>query len=649
MEKAQSDLDTRRLFSEETQAMAQGSSSISGSPSKKLGEVLVEEGVITPEQLEEALSYQRKYGGRLGWILACLGYIRRIDLYRVLAKHFGLELWLDREGIISYIDHRLISRFIPNELANHEVIPARSDGKTVVILTSDPMSKRLESFCKKHFPDKQIKQIVITDLDLIKSLEHFFKDKFIDRAINGLFYLTPQYSASIVFSKTQVFLMGALIFLFLIGIYFNVRLTFVIILLFIQIFYVFSILFKLVVSIAGAKSEMQQFITDEEVKALEEKDLPVYTVLVPVYKEPEVIGILINSLKKIDYPQNKLDVILLLEEDDKETLEAAKAHKPPANWRFLIVPNSIPKTKPKACNYGLFFARGKYLTIYDAEDIPDPDQLKKVVIAFRKSGEKYMCFQAALNYFNRKENTLTKMFTLEYSYWFDYLLPGLYSLRLPIPLGGTSNHFDIEKLKEVGAWDPYNTTEDADLGVRAFGRGYKVGVVNSTTYEEANARVRNWIRQRSRWIKGYMQTFLVHARNPISLYKAVGFRGMVTFYFLIGGTPFAFLINPIMWAIFLVWLFTQTKALDPVFPAPLMYMSLFNLLLGNFMGIYLNLLAVFKRRYYDLLPYAFLNPIYWMLHSRASYKALHELFTRPFYWQKTQHGITKVKPPVVQH
>ncbi|MGB9668739.1 MAG: glycosyltransferase family 2 protein, partial [Thermosulfidibacteraceae bacterium] len=261
-------------------------------------------------------------------------------------------------------------------------------------------------------------------------------------------------------------------------------------------------------------------------------------------------------------------------------------------------------------------------------------------------GGQYICFQAALNYFNKDENFLTKMFTLEYSYWFDYLLPGLYNLKLPIPLGGTSNHFDVEKLKEIGAWDPFNTTEDADLGVRAFGKGYKVGVINSTTYEEANARIRNWMRQRSRWIKGYMQTWLVHVRNSKKLYKNVGLRGFLAFHLLIGGTPFVFLINPIMWLVFIFWLITKTKALDIFFPPWLLYLSLFNLLFGNFMGIYLNMIAMFKRRYYNLLPYAFLNPIYWMLHSRASYKALYELFTKPFYWQKTQHGITKYKPPI---
>ncbi|MEM2367757.1 MAG: glycosyltransferase [Candidatus Bathyarchaeia archaeon] len=631
--------------------MHMASSSIYGTASKRslIGSILVEKGYITEEQLKEALEYQEKSGGRLGWILASLGYIRRIDLYRALAEHFNLPFLLGTENILMQINAEFIKGFEVQELIRYEVIPANLDKytNTVKLFVSNPGSIELDEFINRHFSGYKAELVVITDLDLIKTLEYIYKDLLIDKAIKGLFYLSPEYSASLVFSKTQVLFMGFVLFSVLIGLYINAVFTLITIIGIAQVFYLLSIGFKLVVSIAGAKSEMEQFITEEEVKALKDDELPVYTILVPVYKEPEVIGILMESLKKMDYPQDKLDVILLLEEDDTETLKAAKDHRPPANWRFIIVPNSIPKTKPKACNYGLFFAKGKYLTIYDAEDIPEPDQLKKAVIAFRKAGKDYICFQAALNYFNKDENFLTKMFTLEYSYWFDYLLPGLFNLKLPIPLGGTSNHFDVEKLREIGAWDPFNTTEDADLGVRGFGKGYKVGIINSTTYEEANAKLKNWIRQRSRWIKGYMQTFLVHSRNLKRLYKTVGFKGMLSFLFLIGGTPLTFLMNPIMWFMFLIWLITQTKTYEPIFPPLLLHVSLFNLLIGNFIGIYLNMIAVFKRGYYELLPYAFLNPIYWILHSIASYKALYELFTKPFYWQKTQHGITKYKPPVV--
>lgn len=612
----------------------------------KIGEIFVRRNIITREQLEEALRYQSQYGGRLGWILASLGYIKRLDFYKVIAEVHGLPFMEDRNLIIRSVEEEFIRSFDPYELVEFEVVPVRRTPEGTVLYTSYPGSKKLEEFIGKYFKGQNVEIYVVTDLDLVKTVEHFFKDRFIDRAVNGLFYLSPEYSASIVFSKSQVILMGFLFFSFLLGLYWNSTLTLAVAIMVVQAFYIASVLFKLIVSIAGSKSELEQFITEEEVKSLDEKDLPVYSVLVPVYKEPEVISILMESLKKLDYPQNKLDVILLLEEDDEETLRAAKKHAPPINWRFITIPNSIPKTKPKACNYGLFFARGKYLTIYDAEDIPEPDQLKKAILAFRKAGQDYICFQAALNYFNRDENFLTKMFTLEYSYWFDYLLPGLYNLKLPIPLGGTSNHFDVEKLKDIGAWDPFNTTEDADLGVRAFAKGYKVGVINSTTYEEANARLKNWIRQRSRWIKGYMQTFLVHSRNPIGLYRAVGLRGMLAFYLMIGGTPITFLVNPIMWFMFFIWLLTETKLIEPFFPGIVLYLSIFNLLFGNFIGVYLSLIAVFRRGFYELSLYALLNPIYWVLHSIASYKALYELFTKPFYWQKTQHGITKYKPPL---
>ena len=609
----------------------------------RIGDILIQKGYITKEQLEEALQYQSKYGGRLGWILASLGYINRLQFFEAIAEHYNLEFIKDVDYIINTIDESLLRRFDPFLLIEVQAIPYKVEDNKLTILTSYPKSIGLENFVNEHFKDYIVDYKVITDLDVSKILNHFFKDLYLDKAIRGLFYLSPEFSAARVFTKGQVFVMGLIIFFSLIWIYVDIKSYFIFLISMIQIFYFFAVGFKFIISIAGATSELEQYITDEEVQSLKDEELPVYTILVPVYKEPEVVGILINSLKKMDYPQNKLDVILLLEEDDKVTLEAAKSHRPPSNWRFLIVPNAIPKTKPKACNYGLFFSKGKYLTIYDAEDVPEPDQLKKCLVAFKKGGKDYICFQCALNYFNKDENFLTKMFTLEYSYWFDYLLPGLFNLKLPIPLGGTSNHFDVEKLKEVGAWDPFNTTEDADLGVRARAKNYKVGVVNSTTYEEANAHLGNWIRQRSRWIKGYMQTCIVYLRNNRALLKNVGFKGYIGFHLLICGTPLAFLANPIMWGVFLIWIITKSHIIESLFPSYILYISIYNLLFGNFIGIYLNMIAVFRRKYYSLLPYAFLNPIYWFLHSRASYKALFELFTKPFYWQKTQHGITKMK------
>ena len=324
------------------------------------------------------------------------------------------------------------------------------------------------------------------------------------------------------------------------------------------------------------------------------------------------------------------------------TIEAARSANPPSFFRFILIPPSQPRTKPKACNYGLSFCRGEYVTIYDAEDIPEPDQLRKAVHAFRTGPESLVCVQAALNYFNSAENYLTRMFTLEYSYWFDYMLPGLDRLGLPIPLGGTSNHFRVDRLRELGAWDPFNVTEDADLGIRASAQGYTVGIIDSTTYEEANRAYKNWIRQRSRWIKGYMQTWLVHNRNPIRLLRRIGLRSWLSYQFFIGGTCLTFLINPLMWSLYVIWLLFGPEWLDEVFGGWVVYIALFNFLIGNMLGIYLNMLAVFRRRLFHLTAFAMTNPLYWWLHSIASYMALWELFTKPFYWQKTTHGLTTV-------
>ena len=261
-----------------------------------------------------------------------------------------------------------------------------------------------------------------------------------------------------------------------------------------------------------------------------------------------MLPLLAQALRKLDYPLGKLDIKLVLEADDHETIAVARTLGLEGVFEVIRVPPSQPQTKPKACNFALGFARGEYLVIYDAEDRPEPDQLRKVVATFARSPANTACLQCRLNYYNASENWLTRMFTLDYSLWFDQVLPGLERLGIPIPLGGTSNHFKIDVLRELHAWDPFNVTEDADLGIRLTQKGYRVGVVDSTTFEEASREAGNWIRQRSRWIKGYMQTFLVHTRRPLHLIRTTGLLGFLGFVFFIGGTVLSGLLNPIFWA-----------------------------------------------------------------------------------------------------
>jgi len=607
-------------------------------PPLRLGEALVQQGLLTAEDLQRALELQQRTGERLGRILIALGLIKRQQLYQVLAKLWELPFV---DLLQTPPDQKLARRFDPQVLVRERYFPFGERDSRLLIATAEQPTPALFERLQATLPNQAVELYVTTEWDIDHAIRQCYRNQILDRAVHGLYYRNPAECAFTVLTFWQYVAFALGVLALLAGLYFALRPTLILLNFLVNLAFLGSILFKFTVSLAGAKYEQVQPITAEEVASLKDEDLPTYTILIPAYREAKVIQHLLTNLQHLDYPPEKLEILLLLEEDDHETIQAARAARPPEQVTFVIIPKGQPQTKPKACNVGLFFARGEYLVIYDAEDRPEPDQLKKAILAFRKGPPNLVCVQAALNYFNTNENFLTRMFTLEYSYWFDYMLPGLDRLRLPIPLGGTSNHFRTEVLRQLGGWDPFNVTEDADLGIRAAANGYGVGVINSTTYEEANNQLWNWIRQRSRWIKGYMQTVLVHSRNPFHLLKQTGLRNVFGFLMLIGGSPLTFLAAPILWAFYLLFLVTGTRALDFLFPPITLYISLFNLLFGNGLMIYLNMLAVFKRHYHSLLPYTLLNPIYWILHSIASYKALWQLLTRPFYWEKTKHGISR--------
>ena len=625
---------------------------------------MIEKGYLSVNDLYRALAIQKKDGGRLGWILISYGFVSRINFFKALAEKLKLPFVSSKiENEIRALDAGLLQDIEPEKIIDIQAMPLYIKDGTLVILTSYPKNPKTASYFKKKFASfgiSEIEERIITDKDLTELVKKIYKRSLLDKSMFALFKRNPQQSAFIRMTKPQIAIPFTLLIATVLLIYFYPTPTLIAIFAAIQVFYLLSIVFKFIVSMAGVRhkffskaknsgakdsgAENTSIKSTGAVNPVQIKDFPVYTVLIPLFKEPPIVlDNIINSIKKLDYPQNKLDVIFLFEEHDIKTLEDAKRLNPPGSWRFFVVPNGIPTTKPKACNYGLYLARGKYLVIYDAEDIPEPDQLKKALIAFEQSGEDYGCFQAFLNYYNRDENFLTKMFTLEYTYWFDYLLSGLFKLKLPIPLGGTSNHFRVDILRKISGWDPYNVTEDADLGVRISIENKKVGVINSTTYEEANNNAANWIRQRSRWIKGYMQTSLVYNRNPIKIIKTLGFFRWASFQMMITGTPFTFLINPVMWITFLFWIIAGQLSLFPAIPEIISLMGTISLIAGNSIMILLNLAAALSRKYYRLIPYALLNPFYWMLHSVAAYKALWQLIFKPFYWEKTNHGLSKFK------
>ena len=390
-----------------------------------------------------------------------------------------------------------------------------------------------------------------------------------------------------------------------------------------------------------APSEIR--ISDEEARALWDHALPTYTILVPAYHEPEVIAHVIRSLEEMEYPTERLDVKLLLEEDDDVTIAAAEAANPGQHIEIVRVPAGEPRTKPRACNYGLARARGKYVTIYDAEDRPEPLQLRRAVAAFRGLDDKTACIQAKLSYHNPNQNNITRWFTTEYAMWFSQFLPGLIDDNAPLPLGGTSNHFRREVLDKIGGWDPWNVTEDADLGIRLHRAGYRTAVLDSTTLEEANSDFINWVKQRSRWYKGYMQTWLVHMRHPRQLYRELGLGGFLGFHLFVGGTPLLTLVNPLFWAMTIIWFLSPLDFIRQLFPPWLYYAGLFCLVFGNLSFIYLNMVSARQAGRADLVIAALLSPIYWIMMSLAAIKAFVQLLHAPSFWEKTQHGLDQGK------
>lgn len=377
--------------------------------------------------------------------------------------------------------------------------------------------------------------------------------------------------------------------------------------------------------------------------ALRDEDLPTYTILCPLYREAHILPHFVANMEKLQWPKKKLDVMLLLEENDPGTIKAAQSMDLPSYMRVVVVPHSMPKTKPKACNYGLHFARGEYLVIYDAEDAPDADQLKKAYLGFQSVGPEVKCLQAKLNYFNPHQNWLTRLFTAEYSLWFDVTLPGLQSLGTYIPLGGTSNHFRTTDLRELEGWDPFNVTEDCDLGVRLFARGGRTAIINSTTLEEANSNLGNWIRQRSRWIKGYMQTWLVHMRRPVQFFRESG-KDALWFQLIVGGKIAFMVINPLLWVLtgtYFIARATFGPAIEQLFPGGIYYMAVTSLVLGNFLFLYYYMIGLAKRGQWSLMKYVFLVPIYWIATSWAAAKAFWQLIWNPHYWEKTVHGLNQ--------
>ncbi|MEO3415474.1 glycosyltransferase [Roseovarius sp. CAU 1744] len=407
--------------------------------------------------------------------------------------------------------------------------------------------------------------------------------------------------------------------------------------------------FTLVVAAALKTSAFVASVTNrdapEEVNKPNQR-LPKVSILVPLFRETEIAHALIARLTRLTYPKCLLDVILVMEEEDETTRKTLAGIDLPPWIRPVIVPDGAPRTKPRAMNYALDFCEGDIIGIFDAEDAPDPDQITIVARRFQTAPPDVVCLQGILDYYNPRQNWLARCFTIEYATWFRLMLPGLARLGFAIPLGGTTLYFRRDVLEELGGWDAHNVTEDADLGFRLARHGYRTEMIDTVTEEEANCRPWPWIKQRSRWLKGYMTTYLVHMRRPGLLYRQLGAWKFLGFqaHFLTALSQF--ILAPFLWSFWLI-LLGYGHPLESVVPRSALMALGSMFLIVEVLNIAIHVTAVSGRGHKHLMAWAPTMHFYSPLGAIAAYKALYELVLKPFFWDKTAHGLSlaAIRPP----
>lgn len=455
------------------------------------------------------------------------------------------------------------------------------------------------------------------------------------QTVNALFDATPHFSARITLHGKQGFLLGVGVTILICGMLLSPTTTLHLLHIVTSVLYMAAILFRLL----PLRSQPDRR-TLTLVEQSREDQLPVYTILVALYREEAIVEQLVAALDRVDWPRSRLDIKLVCEADDADTIAAIRRVCPGPHVEIVIVPPSLPRTKPKALTYALSGARGEFTAIYDAEDRPHPKQLREAYTRFRDGSETLACLQAPLIISNANASWLTSSFSLEYSALFRRMLPTLARMRMPLPLGGTSNHFRTSILRKVGAWDPYNVTEDADLGMRLYRLGYYADVISYQTLEDAPTGLLVWLAQRSRWFKGWLQSWLVMMRSPLTVAREMGWRAYLVFHLLIGGMLLSALTHPL----FIIYLLAvgRTLWIDGPEAFSSAQIALVTLDTLNMFASYTVFLLMGTRAMIDhergLVGRRWLaTPIYWLMLSAAAWRAVFELRYKPFVWNKTPH------------
>jgi cellulose synthase/poly-beta-1,6-N-acetylglucosamine synthase-like glycosyltransferase len=594
-----------------------------------LGEQLVDQGLVTPPQLLIALALQARQNVPLGEILTAQGFASETDILRTLAKQHDTYLI---DLATSPPDPRLSALFAPEDCLRFGFIPWRTQGNKTILATANP--ERINSIRVKLPPEHEDVQFVIASLHGIQNAIHAHYGTQL--ALQAEQRTAPKDSCRNWSTSIMQLVLAAFVTLSISAALFAP--TWLIIALFGAATFalVLNSILKAVCTVIALRRFQPQ---DADPRPRLVGKLPKISILVPLFRERDIAGALVKRLTRLSYPRELLEICLVVEANDNVTEDALTKGGLPRWMRVVRVPKGGVKTKPRALNYALDFTSGSLVGVYDAEDAPDPGQLHEVAQKFAHGDDDLACVQGVLSFYNAKTNWLSRCFFFEYAGWFRVMLPGLQKLGFAIPLGGTTLFFRRDVLVKLGAWDAHNVTEDADLGMRLARRGYRCEMMNSVTQEEANSRVWPWVKQRSRWLKGYAVTWCVHMRKPVLLWRELGTWRFIGFQILFLSTLVSFLLAPVLWWSLLTFFFNWS---NPVFdPMPAMMVSIVS---GFFVSAELVTLAIFaaataKLKARPNIAWIFTLPAYFIFGTIAAYKGLGELLFNPFYWDKTEHGM----------
>lgn len=590
-----------------------------------VGASLLREGVVPADEMVTALAHHGREAGRLPDVLRARGLVVERDLLGVDARNWGLRV-VDLDAVLP--DPRLIDAVGAQDCLRHGLVPWQKVGDVTIVATSRPEEfRRLRPMLEARLGPVAAG---IASSRAILAAIHARRGDLLARAAEARVALAESCrSWPRLHQSPRAIAVIAVTLLALILAPVGTGLAAL-------AFAVFSLACLTALKIAATIAALRAPLPGPT--PVTDLIQPVVTIIVALCREEDIAPRLVRRLARLDYPVELLDVILAVEAEDQVTVDALAAAELPPWIRVVIVPKGQVQTKPRALNHALDYARGAIVGVYDAEDAPEPDQLRRVVERFQRSGPEVACLQGVLDYYNPRTNWLSRCFTIEYAGWFRLVLPGLARLGLVVPLGGTTLFFRRQVLDSLGAWDAHNVTEDADLGIRLARHGYRTELIDTVTQEEANCRPLAWIKQRSRWIKGYMMTWAVHMRQPRLLWRQLGPRGFLGFQVLFLGTIAQFLLAPLLWS-FLLLPFGFDHPLYAALPVAAILTIAAIFFLSEAANILIGAIGLGRTRHGLSLLWVLTLKVYYPLASLAAYKGLLELATRPFYWDKTTHGL----------